>query len=98
MCWRVSESLRDDSYGRIIRRAIAAREARVAERLRAMQWAYPAAIEEVVVLVPPLRASLGFLAKVRQVANQVAHAAQQLAVPAERVKPLFKSRPAQLNG
>jgi hypothetical protein len=35
--------------------------------------------------------TLEFLAKVRQVANQVAHAAQQLAVPAERMKPLFKA-------
>jgi hypothetical protein len=35
--------------------------------------------------------TLEFLAKVRQVANQVMHAAQQLAVPADRLKPLFKA-------
>jgi hypothetical protein len=54
---RVGESLPPDSYGRANRRAIAAREARAAGRLRAVELAYRAAIEEVVVLVPPERAS-----------------------------------------
>ena len=35
--------------------------------------------------------TLEFLAKVRQVANQVMHAAEKLNVPADRLKPLFKA-------
>ena len=35
--------------------------------------------------------TLEFLAKVRQVANQVAHAAEKLNIPAARLKPLFKA-------
>jgi hypothetical protein len=53
----VGEMLPEDSYGRINRRAIAAREARIARRLRAVERAYTTAIEEVVVLVPPRRGS-----------------------------------------
>jgi hypothetical protein len=51
----VGEMLPEDSYGRINRRAIAAREARIARPLRAVERAYTAAIEEVVVLIPPTR-------------------------------------------
>ena len=51
----VGEMLPEDSDGRINRRAIADREARIARRLRAVERAYTAAIEEVVVLVPPTR-------------------------------------------
>jgi hypothetical protein len=35
--------------------------------------------------------TLEFLAKIRQVANQVMHAAEQLHVPTDRLKPLFKA-------
>lgn len=51
----VGEMLPEGSYGQINRRAIADRERRIARRLRAVERAYTAAIEEVVVLVPPRR-------------------------------------------
>jgi hypothetical protein len=35
--------------------------------------------------------TLDFLAKIRQVAKQVAHAAEHLRIPTERLKPLFKA-------
>jgi hypothetical protein len=46
------EKLPEDSYGRRNRQAIAAREARVAARLRAIERAYRAAIERDAVFEP----------------------------------------------
>ena len=50
---RSGKNLPEDSYGRRNRRAIAARETRVAARLRAVEHAYRAAIERDTVLTPP---------------------------------------------
>jgi hypothetical protein len=50
---RFGQSLPEGSYGRRNRQAIAARETRVATRLRAVQHSYQAAIERDAVLGPP---------------------------------------------
>jgi hypothetical protein len=50
---RSGRSLPDGSYGRRNRQAIAAREARIANRLRAVQHAYRAANERDVAPSPP---------------------------------------------
>ena len=50
---RFSQTLPEDSYGRRNRQAIAAREKRVAARLRAVEYAYRTAIERDIVFMPP---------------------------------------------
>jgi hypothetical protein len=50
---RAAESLPQDSYGRSNRQVIAARETRVATRLRAVEQAYRTAIERDAVFTPP---------------------------------------------
>ena len=50
---RYGRTLPENSYGRRNREAIAARETRVAARLRAVEWAYQAATDHRTVLTPP---------------------------------------------
>jgi hypothetical protein len=53
---RYGQSLPEGSYGRRNRQAVAARESRVAARLRAVEQAYRIAIESDAVLIPPEQA------------------------------------------
>jgi hypothetical protein len=50
---RSGHSLPEDSYGRRNRQAIAAREIRIAARLRAVEQAYRIAVEHDAMLKPP---------------------------------------------
>ncbi len=50
---RIGERLPEDSYGRRNRQAIAARESRVATRLRAVEQAYHTANERDIAIEPP---------------------------------------------
>ena len=55
---RYGQSLPEDSYGRRNRQAIAARETRVAARLRAVERAYRTAIERDAVATPESTSTL----------------------------------------